>query len=172
MGLLCLVIKNSHGGDVGRTKLQKMIYFADRYLDWDVGDYRLHYYGPYSRNISLTLKTVQSGLVKETIPDSGPYKYSVTEMGEQFLADFAKHVCDADRIQHAEELFGELSEWSREHLEIAATIDYVQRSNPGMSRDDLLKRVRAIKDNFQFDFISETYDKLNIWKDNHGFIGS
>ena len=66
MGLLCLAIKNSHGSDVGRTKLQKMIYFADRYMGWDVGDYRLHYYGPYSRNISSTLEIVRESLIEET----------------------------------------------------------------------------------------------------------
>ena len=172
MGLLCLAIKNSHGSDVGRTKLQKMIYFADRYLDWDVGDYRLHYYGPYSRNISLTLKTVRGRLIEETVPDRGPYKHSVTAQGEQFLINFAKHVCDEDQIRRAKELFGELSTWSRDHLEIAATIDYVQRGNPGLSRDNLLERVRTIKDNFSPDFINDAYDRWNAWKNSHDFKDS
>lgn len=172
MGLLCLAIKNSSGSDTGRTKLQKMIYFADRYLDWDVGDYKLHYYGPYSRNISLTLKTVRKNLIEETVPERGPYKYVVTEQGEQFLADFAEHVCDEDRIRSATKLFGELSEWNREQLEIAATIDYVQRGSPGLSKNKILECVRTIKDNFPSDFIDDTYDRWNTWKNNHGFKDS
>ena len=48
----------------------------------------------------------------------------------------------------AKELFGELSEWDREHLEIAATIDYVQRGNPDLNKDDLLECVRTIKGKF------------------------
>ena len=163
MGLLCLAIKNSRGYDVGRTKLQKMIYFADRYLDWDVGDYKLHYYGPYSRNVALTIKMAREILIEETVPDRGPYKYSVTRQGEQFLADFAKHARDDGRIRRAEKLFGKLSEWDREQLEIAATIDYVQRGNPDLVRDKLLERVKTIKDNFQPNFIDDVYgpwDKL------------
>ena len=144
-----------------------MIYFVDRYLNWDVGDYRLHYYGPYSRNISLTLKIAQESLIEENIPDHGPYKYSVTEHGEQFLAEFVSHVRDEDKIRRAEELFGELSEWDREHLEIAATIDYVQRGNPDLSRDDLLERVRIIKGKFYPDFINDMYDRWDTWKNSH-----
>lgn len=169
MGLLCLAIKNSRGNDAGRTKLQKMIYFADRYLGWDVGDYRLHYYGPYSRNISLTLKTVRGRLIEETVPEQGPYRYAVTEQGEQFLAEFAEHVCDENQIRRAEELFGELSKWSREKLEIAATIDYVQRSNPSLNRDKLLEHVQTIKDNFGSGFINDTYDQWSAWKNSRGF---
>ena len=165
MGLLCLAIKNGRKNDVGRTKLQKMIYFADRYLGWNVEDYRLHYYGPYSRNISLTLKTVRRALVKETVPDHGPYKYSVTERGEQFLADFAKNACDEGQIRRTAELFDELSQWSREQLEIAATIDYVQRRNPGLSRDDLLERVRAIKDNYPPVRINDACARWSAWKE-------
>ena len=172
MGLLCLAIKNSHGSDVGRTKLQKMIYFADRYMGWDVGDYRLHYYGPYSRNVSLTLKIVRESLIEETVPDRGPYKYSVTAQGEQFLDDFARHVCDEGQIRRAERLFGELSKWRRDQLEIAATIDYVQRGNPDLSRNKLLERVRTIKDNFSLRFINDTYDRLSRWKNSHDFKDS
>ena len=172
MGLLCLAIKNSHGSDVGRTKLQKMIYFTDRYMGWDVGDYRLHYYGPYSRNISSTLEIVRESLIEETVPDRGPYKYSVTAQGEQFLDDFAGHVCGEGQIRRAERLFGELSEWDRKRLEIAATIDYVQRGNPDLSADELLERVRTIKGNIPLKFINDTHDLLNRWKNSHGLKDS
>lgn len=168
MGLLCLAIKNSHESDAGRTKLQKMIYFVDRYLDWKVGDYRLHHYGPYSRNISLTLKTVREILIEETVPDRGPYRYSLTAQGGQFLADFAGQ-CAEGRIRRVEELFGELSGWSREQLEIAATIDYVQRGNPDLSRDTLLERVQTIKDNFSPNSINDAYDQWDAWKNSHNF---
>lgn len=101
MGLLCLAVKSSHGSNIGRTKLQKMIYFVDRYLDWDVGDYRMHYYGPYSRNVSLTLRTIQGNLVAETAPNQGTCRYDITEQGEQFLAEFVEHACDENRIRRA-----------------------------------------------------------------------
>ena len=169
MGLLCLAVKNSHGRDVGRTKLQKMIYFADRYLGWDVGDYRLHCYGPYSRNVYSTLKTVREELIKETIPDHGSYNYSVTAQGSQFLADYTEHARDANKIRRAEELFAELSKWSREQLAIAATIDYVQRCIPDLNKDKLIERVQAIKYNSPSDVVSDAYDLWDAWKNSHDF---
>lgn len=69
----------------------------------------------------------------------------------------------------APELFGELSKWGREDLEIAATIDYVQKCNPSRSSAKLLEHVRAIKDNFPPDFIDSTHGKWSTWKNSHGF---
>ena len=67
VGLLCMAIDGSKDRQiVGRTKLQKMIYFC-QYLDWDIRDYRLHYYGPFSFTFANTVKTagrLQNGLNK------------------------------------------------------------------------------------------------------------
>jgi len=169
MGLLCLAIRNSNENNIGRTKLQKMIYFADRYLDWDVGDYRLHYYGPYSRNIASTLKTIRGQLINEQMPDHGPYGYELTEDGNRFLAEFADNVCDSAQIESTSELFRELSQWKRAQLEIASTIDYVQRNNPTANRDSILEQVQTIKDNFPPDFITQTYGQWHAWKEEHHF---
>lgn len=169
MGLLCLAIRNSPDNDIGRTKLQKMIYFADRYLGWDVGDYKLHYYGPYSRNIASTLKTVRTQLIDEEIPERGPYEYNLTETGNQFIDEFVDNVCDEEKTQRTGELFQELSQWSRDQLEIASTIDYVHKSNSALDRGALLERVQIIKDNFTPEFIDDTYDQWNAWKEAHHF---
>lgn len=169
MGLLCMAVRNNPNNDIGRTKLQKMIYFADRYLGWDVGDYKLHYYGPYSRNIASTLKIVRTSLIDETIPKHGHYEYNLTDAGNQFIDEFVDDVCDEEKTQHTSELFKELSRWDRKQLEIASTIDYVQKSNASLDRDGLLERVQAIKDNFDPEFISTIHDKWDKWKEAHRF---
>ena len=169
MGLLCLAIQNSKDGNVGRTKLQKMIYFADRYLGWDVGDYNLHYYGPFSRNLATTLKTVRGELVDEKHSGFGPYQYALTSSGTTFVNEFVENVCDEKKTCLTREMFNELSVWSKDDLELTATIDYVKNNVPNISREDLLHKVRTIKENFTQDQIEHAYELWTNWKEQHNF---
>src|SRR5438132_7239047 len=134
MGLLCLAIEERRGHEVGRTKLQKMIYFADRYLGWDVGDYKLHYYGPYSQNVASTLQTTIGELVDEKVPVIGPYRYELRPEGTDFLKEFVDNVCDDKKTKQTRELFSELSQWSKDELELAATLDYVSKNIHGITK--------------------------------------
>lgn len=167
LGLLCLAIRHGQDNDVGRTKLQKMIYFADRYLDWDIGDYRLHYYGPFSSNVASTLKTARNELIKETRQIIGPYHYDLTEDGSTFMDEFINTIYDKGKTQHTIELFQELSTWSKDNLELASTLDYVSRNIPSLSHGELVDRVSIIKDNFNRDSIEAAYQLWNDWKEDH-----
>ena len=168
MGLVCLAVQNS-GEDVGRTKLQKMGYFADRYMGWDVGDYSLHYYGPFSRNLITTLKAVREELVDETRLESGLYQYGLTPAGTKFLDEFVGQARDGERMLLTRELFAELSAWSRDDLELASTIDYVKNKISGASDEDVLDKVGIIKENFNAGQIRAAYELWSRWKKEHGF---
>ncbi len=167
LGLLCLAIQEGGGHEVGRTKLQKMIYFADRYFDWDVGDYGLHYYGPYSQNLAATLKTARGELIDETEPEFGPYQYELTQRGNQFVEEFETNVCDETKTQRTRELFSELSQWSKDDLELTATLDYVSRNIPGIQRNALIEQVSVIKENFPQESIENAYELWSNWKRAH-----
>jgi len=169
MGLLCLAIREGRGNQAGRTKLQKMIYFADRYLGWDVGDYKLHYYGPYSQNVAATLQTTIGELVDETVPEIGPYGYELKPEGTVFLTEFVDNVCDEAKTQQTSELFAELSQWSRDELELAATLDYVSKNTPGITKENLIEKVSTIKENFSPDTIKNAYELWSTWKTEHHF---
>lgn len=169
MGLLCLAIQESRENDVGRTKLQKMIYFADRYLGWDVGDYRLHYYGPFSQNVASTIQTVRGELINETEPVFGPYEYTLTEEGSVFLEDFVDTVCDEEMTAQTRDLFSELSQWSKDELELASTLDYVNKNTPGITRENLIAKVGTIKENFTSEAIEHAYELWSTWKRDHNF---
>jgi len=168
MGLLCLAIQEGDGNQVGRTKLQKMIYFADRYLGWDVGDYKLHYYGPYSQNVTESLLAATEELVDETVPEFGPYQYELTGDGTAFLDYFVDTMCDEHRIENTRSLFQELSGWEKDDLELAATLDFVSHNTPGIDKDALIDKVHTIKENFTRRDIEGAYDLWSTWKTNHG----
>ena len=169
LGLLCLAIQEGEGKEVGRTKLQKMIYFADRYLDWDVGDYGLHYYGPYSQNLAATLKTAKGELIKESQPEFGPYQYDLTQQGTQLIEEFGKNVSDGEKTQKTRKLFQEISQWSKDDLELTATFDYVSNNITKITKDDLIEQVSTIKDNFTIESIEHAYELWSAWKADHNF---
>jgi len=164
--LLCLGVK--YGSEPGRTKLQKMIYFADRYIGWNVGDYKLHFYGPYSRNIATTLRTIRKELIEENIPGIGSYRYNLTDGGKNFLEIFSKE-WNADQIKITQELFKEFGEWTKDQLELAATLDYVYKNTPEINKEGLIEKVSKIKDNFSHQTIEEAYELWSGWKAEHKF---
>jgi len=164
MGLLCLAIDRGANNEVGRTKLQKMIYFTSRYLGWQVGNFKLHYYGPYSRSLADTLQNAEGILVNETVPTIGPYEYELTDGGRTFLEEFVHDVYDQTLLQRTGQMFSALSGWTKDELELSATLDFVQKNTPGIERTALIDKVSNIKENFHREEIEQAYDRLSEWK--------
>lgn len=138
-------------------------------MGWNVGDYQLHYYGPYSQNLAAVLQTSKTELIEETKPEFGPYLYSLTKFGEQFISDFVANVCNEEKTKSTISLFQELSNWSKDELELASTLDYVSKNTPGIPQKELLNKVSIIKHNFARSTIENVYGKWQKWKNIHNF---
>lgn len=169
IGLLCLAIEHGANNEVGRTKLQKMIYFASRHLGWQIGNFKLHYYGPYSRSLANTLQNTKGILVDETGSDGGPYKYALTDSGKTLLQEFPDYVHNEALLCNTRQMFLALSSWTKDELELSATLDFVQRNTPKIERSDLIKKVSNIKENFPQEKIEQAYNKLSEWKKENNF---
>ena len=159
VGLLCLAIHSGNDHEIiGRTKLQKMIYFC-QYLGWDVSDYKLHYYGPFSFGLVDTIKTAESSEFIDQ-GNAQPYTFSLTDDGNAFLEKFETRVCDTDKVADTREFIQYLSDWTKEELELAATLDFVSQSNPNITPANLITKVGIIKENFDQEDIADAYHKL------------
>ena len=169
MGILCLAIEHGANNEVGRTKLQKMIYFASRHLGWQIGNFRLHYYGPYSRSLANTLQNTKGILVDETGSDRGHYEYVLTDSGKIFLQEFTDYVHNEALLNDTRQMFLALSSWTKDELELSATLDFVQRNTPEIERSELIKKVSNIKENFPQEKIEWAYNKLSEWKEKNNF---
>lgn len=158
VGLLCLIIGGGENHKIiGRTKLQKIAYFC-QYLDWDITDYRLHYYGPFSFALAETIKTAESvGLVTQS--SETPYSFSLADKGGKLVEKFAKNVCDPNKVRETRKVVENLSRWSKKDLELAATIDFVKRNTPAIEKTALLDKVGTIKENFSTDEIKNAHGK-------------
>lgn len=163
LGIICLAVDSNDGTSMGRTKLQKMIYFS-KYLNWDIDPYRLHFYGPYSNGVadSLTI-AINNNIVHETIPQRGSYEYTLTETGNGFLNRFLTDVCDVGKVKRTRKLFAILADRTRDELELVATIDFVSNNTPTLNKEQLIQKVSIIKDNFSLKTIQNAYD---IWQDD------
>lgn len=166
VGLLCLAVDSSANSKiVGRTRLQKTIYFC-KYLGWDVSDYKLHYYGPFSFGLADTVKTAESSeFVNQGT--ASPYIFSLTEGGKAFLKKFVTQVCDSSKAGNTRSLVQSLSDWTKKELELAATLDFVKKSNPEITNPNLITKVGDIKNNFSKKDIVNAYEKLIQLKTTH-----
>ena len=165
VGLLCMIINGGKGHKiVGRTMLQKMTYFC-RYLGWDVGHYQLHYYGPFSFELTDTIKTAES---VELIKQSGdaPHTFELTDKGQDVMNQFTKNVCDPKKVTNTCALIEYLSDWGKKEIELATTIDFVHSDIPDIKKNDLIDKVHVIKENFKISEIQKAYDKWLKLKKN------
>jgi len=74
----------------GRKRIQKIFYLLMKKYNQPIPfQYKLHYYGPFSRDLHETLMTlVDSNLVNQDIQDLGDrrlYQYAITRQGDFFL---------------------------------------------------------------------------------------
>ncbi len=158
IGLLCLTIDAGENHQIiGRTKLQKMVYFC-QYLGWDIRDYKLHYYGPFSFGLADIVNTAENlKLIHQG--DASPYMFDITDDGNEFLDKFVTKVCDVAKVNKTRNLIQFLSSWTKEELELAATIDFVSKNNPGITRTKLIDKVGNIKENFSSVDITDAHSK-------------
>jgi len=98
--ILCILQQVETG--VGRTTLQKLLYFASR-KGIVQASFRPYYYGPYAEDVYITLQNLVSlGFVDERMESytSGHpgYQYMITPDGREILSNHAQDSGDLDRI--------------------------------------------------------------------------
>jgi uncharacterized protein YwgA len=136
----------AHDGPlVGRTRLQKVMYFLCERLDIDAA-YFPHYYGPYSEEVAGAMDSlVARGLVEEEAEPAatgGPfegklYKYSIEEDGGE-LVEMIEEVDPADAKRVREHLADLLSDNPSMHaLAIASKLHILLPDGVSVSNEKL-----------------------------------
>jgi uncharacterized protein YwgA len=153
------------GMNLGKTALQKHVYFLQSIHDVDVGyDFRLHTYGPFSQQILSDLDALEFIDGVDITYDSsvngyrikaGPNADSVVSEAEDFLEEAS------DSIDVVLEDFGQLN---AKELELRATIVFAERdfqSRTGAPKhDELASKVSSIKPHFSLDNINAAIQEL------------
>ena len=166
VGLLCLIIDGSDGEAArGRVHLQKVAYFC-QYLGWSLRDYRLYRYQPFSQTLADTVADAESGGVIIG-DDKEPRTFHLTDYGREITGLFVENVCDRDKVDKTRRLAQQLSYWSSEELELAATIDYVANGSC-MTKSALLDKVGTIRPAYTRDKIEQVHSKWRRLVRNEG----
>ena len=154
------------GGYLGRTALQKMMYFLQvrgvpmRYR------FDIHYYGPYCDAISRDIEWL---MADEVVVDgsNNKLKYSNYKPGPAIGELIALHGADLEPARPIiRAVVGTLLPLSPERLELIATLHYLYRDQkasggPGPWKERVVSRFREVKhDKFPQDEVSKTYDQM------------
>jgi uncharacterized protein len=131
-------------GVTGRKKLQKMVYIAKKMNFPFQEKYQLHFYGPYSEELTLRIEELcEMGFLAENSEDKGSYvqySYRVTGEGRDFIGD-AEEVPDM-----LGECISRMKERSSRFLELVSTLLYFDH----LPREEQIAKVHIVKNKLNF----------------------
>jgi uncharacterized protein YwgA len=157
-------------GYLGRTALQKIVYFLQ--LAGVPMRYRfdIYHYGPYCDRISRDVELlVADGVLKDI--SSNPEKYSNYRPAEEADELLHSHATALQTQQMTiERVVNTLLPLEPDHLELLATLDYLYRQKragggTGPWKDGVIDRFMEVKkDKFQRADVSAAYDSMVLAK--------
>jgi len=145
---------------LGKTQVQKLVYFAQQSGMPLQYKYEIYHYGPYSFELSHELGSLDSlGVINvQSDPRGFGFDISVGKFAERFKLE-PKYQRKIDKI------ICQFGSDSPAELEVKATIHFVQsvvkkKISAGKVRSEVLQKVHALKPRFNGDFIRRCYSDL------------
>lgn len=144
--------------DVGKVRLQKMIYFLQEAQGVPTKfAFRMHHYGPFSEDLETDTAWLRLAGYINVEPDSQGYGFHIIPV------DTPKEEW-RDVIEPYKESIGRVIEIfacrTVSELELLATIHYVKCLQPDLPSDEILKIVGALKPRFNEGYIAQTHAEL------------
>jgi uncharacterized protein YwgA len=145
---------------LGKTQVQKLVYFAQ-----DSGvplnyEYEIYHYGPYSFELSNDLGSLDSlGILNVASEPSGyGFDISIGRFSEKFKLEprYQKKV---------EKVLGQFGLNTAAQLEVKATIHFVhsvigKKAPAGKAKSEVVQKVLALKPRFTEEFVRNCYSDL------------
>ena len=147
---------SSSGEITGRKKLQKMIYIAKKINLPFYEKYDFHFYGPYSEELTLRIEELCNlGFLNEMHEKKGgyfQYRYSLTEAGEEFLANYEPD------MPPMHECMQDLNGQSARFLELVSTVLYFD----SLEKEEVKEKVFTLKSKQKYteEEISQAYEYI------------
>ena len=152
----------THPKDIGKTKIQKIVYFLQEAVGVPLMyPFRMHYYGPYSDDLDGVLSLANSLGHIDIKPAPSGFGYLVTpsqENEDNWLQEYdISKDADVDIVDRAIYLLGSLDTST---LELYATVHFIDGPDGNLSKDEVLNTVSQLKPKFTRDFIERAYQAL------------
>jgi uncharacterized protein len=157
--------KHHPGNYLGRTAMQKLVYFAKTLGAPIPCSFGIYTYGPYSDAVTFDMESLLADEVVEDRSDK-PEQYSNYRIGpnaEELLAGFASQV--EPHTEVIDRVVSTLGRYNPRELELIATLHFVvegrRLTRRSQAKDDIIQEFRRIKgDKFLLNEISSWYDSL------------
>ncbi len=134
---IIMVVKVAGDNILGRTAIQKIVYFLSVFEIVDV-KYRPHYYGPYSADVASSTQMLASiDFLNETVetprttgysvPENWKrYHYSLSSEGEQFVKELMRsNIEDFNEISRIIKICKDTVNFNPDILSWAAKVNYI-----------------------------------------------
>ena len=144
--------------DVGKTQVQKIVYFIQESVEVPLGySFRMHYYGPYSDGLDSDLSLAAAMGYVYMKPDFHGFGYHVTPSEADAPKLPASLLERIDDVQGTVDDLGELETWV---LELCATIHFVDQLDDGHSVEEVTATVSRLKPKFSSHEIGQGFTTL------------
>jgi len=144
--------------DVGKIQLQKLAYFLQESYGIPLGyTFRMHHYGPYSRDLDNDLLKLRLMGFVDVQPDLSGYGFHVTPSCDADAAWASTLASYESKLRDGLEKLGGLPAYV---LEIQATIHYVSELVEGASTENIEGIVHSLKPKFTPEVITKARKQL------------
>jgi len=148
--------------DVGKIKIQKLIYFLQMVFEVPFGyDYKMHYYGPYSEELNDDLVVMQVNNIVNVEADPAGYGYHIMPGSEKTTAMNEVLEKYSNSISKC---LDSLKSFSPSQLEILGTLHFVNNVAGVSDEEKIIEKTAMLKPLFSKSSIEEMYNELKKLK--------
>lgn len=156
----------SRSGDIGKTKIQKLVYFLQESVGVPLKyPFRMHYYGPYSDELDGNLSLTKSIGYINIDPDPNGFGYHVTPVEEMGGASWQGYEMSDDPevrelIEVIDNVIDILGALETPQIELYATIHLISGLKGNSSKEKTVQTVKRLKPKFSLEHIDYSYQTL------------
>lgn len=144
---------------IGKTLIQKLMYFCEKDLREDFG-YTMYYYGPYSSEVTEFLNLAEATGILEIgwEPSKG---YSITAKENDSVKLVKVKVTDAEK-EVIENVVKKYGEFSALELSVIATAEFLKENYSIVDIDNLAKTILSVKRKLDYDWVKGILNRAGI----------
>src|SRR5260370_21316888 len=156
IALVALALQSA-GWIAGRTKIQKIMYFANL-LGWNAMEFKYYNYGPYSDTLAEELENMRNnGWIEERPVETNRerilYRYGPSEKTKRIGASLIGKILDLDPkgeklVSRTRGLVKQLNRFSSDDLEIMSTLMFLRMQEQSISDEQLVKDTYKLNPHF------------------------
>ena len=166
-GLIVHLAKRLNQNNFGKTKLQKLVYLADRLKRVKVGyDFTFYTYGPFSSDLASDLDYVNALEGVKITHDLSINMYEIhpgdnADRLEAKSEDFLR-----ENQQAIDEIVERFGDKQAKELELIATLVFVNNSGI-LEKKEIISKTKELKPRFSNEEVEESYELLTGWNYIH-----